>query len=33
MELNLDYIKRFFRAHVKQYVLDIEVARKKEEQL
>jgi hypothetical protein len=29
MELNWDHIKKFFRAHVKQYVLDLEVARKK----
>jgi len=27
-ELNWDHIKKFFRAHVKQYVLDLEVARK-----
>jgi hypothetical protein len=33
MELNWDHIKKFFRAHVKQYVLDLEAARKKEEQL
>jgi hypothetical protein len=32
MELNWDHIKKFFRAHVKQYVLDLEAARKKEEQ-
>jgi hypothetical protein len=33
MELNWDHIKKFFRTHVKQYVLDLEAARKKEEQL
>ena len=32
-ELNWDHIEKFFRAHVKQYVLDLEVARKKEEHL
>jgi hypothetical protein len=33
MELNWDHIKKFFRAHVKQYVLDLEAARKTEEHL
>jgi hypothetical protein len=33
MELSWDDIKKFFRTHVKQYVLDLEAARKKEEQL
>jgi hypothetical protein len=31
-ELNWDHIKTFLRAHAKQYVLDLEVARKNEEQ-